>query len=332
VNWLKKHLRVLSLLLVFLLLFSSLYWLDLSPTDEEMHYGVTFSKDQAINLKLDWRKTYLAILDELKIDNLRLIARWDQLEKEADQFDFADLDWQIAEAAKRGAAVVLVIGQRVPRWPECFIPDWAEQLESSKYEAALLSYLATIIKHYQNYPNISHWQIENEPFLASFGICPPVNESLFQQEIALVRENDSRPIITTDSGELGAWRKASKQGDVFGTTMYRKVWHKYLGYFSWPLPAVFYRLKGQILTAKKAIYVMELQAEPWISDFDFIIDVPISTQLAVFNEDDLKRNISYARKGGFSKIYLWGVEWWYWLKANGQPELWNTAEKIWQTN
>ena len=24
--------------------------------------------------------------------------------------------------------------------------------------------------------------------------------------------------------------------------------------------------------------------------------------------------IDFARRTGFSEIYLWGVEWWYWLK------------------
>ena len=36
-----------------------------------------------------------------------------------------------------------------------------------------------------------------------------------------------------------------------------------------------------------------------------------------------------ARRVGFSEAYLWGVEWWYWLKeTKGEPAVWDTAREL----
>ena len=50
--------------------------------------GVTFSKAYAESLGLDWQKTYLAIIDDLKVENIRLIAQWNEVEPEFNQFNF----------------------------------------------------------------------------------------------------------------------------------------------------------------------------------------------------------------------------------------------------
>lgn len=329
-NWIKHHLRFIILLLVFLILLCSLYFINLSPEKGRMQYGITFSQEQAIKTGLNWQKMYLTILDGLGVNNVRLIARWDQVETEQNVFEWKDIDWQINEASKRGVSVVLSFGQRVPRWPECFIPEWAKRLEPAEYEIALIDYIEKSTKHYKEFTNIAYWQVENEPFLNSFGFCPKGNYQLLEKEVTIVRKNDSRPIIATDSGELGLWYKAASLGDVFGTTMYRKVWNKNLGYFKWPLPAVSYQLKGRLLAPGKPVYIMELQTEPWGSNFRFITDIPIQEQLTEFNERHLLENIDYAERGGFTDIYLWGAEWWYWLKQKGHPELWDTAKDLWK--
>jgi len=42
----------------------------------------------------------------------------------------------------------------------------------------------------------------------------------------------------------------------------------------------------------------------------------------------LKKNIEFAKKTGLKEFYLWGGEWWYWMKEKqGRPELWEEVKK-----
>lgn len=316
---------VLSVILVIITL---VYTVDLTKNDEDIHLGVTFSKVQAENFGLDWKEVYQSLLEDLNIKNFRLIAYWDEIEKEEGKYDFSDLTYQLSEAKKHGADVVLTIGHRVPRWPECFAPDWVDHLSKEEFNKKLLNYLETLVKRFRQNENISHWQLENEPYLRVFGLCPKPDVDLYTAELALLKKLDSRPVITTDSGELSLWNKAGKHGDVFGTSMYIKVWNKHLGFFEWVLPAVYYPAKFNIFVGEKPFYLMELQAEPWGSQDRFLSDIPIDEQLRVFNEKHLQNYTRYAKKSGFDRIYLWGAEWWYWLKKQEHPELWETAKNI----
>jgi hypothetical protein len=49
------------------------------------------------------------------------------------------------------------------------------------------------------------------------------------------------------------------------------------------------------------------------------------------DERKLLENVQYAQRLGFSEIYLWGGEWWYYLKTQKDyPGLWDTARKLFQ--
>ena len=49
------------------------------------------------------------------------------------------------------------------------------------------------------------------------------------------------------------------------------------------------------------------------------------------NLQQFKDNVEYAKETGFDTFYLWGSEWWYWMKTvNDQPEIWNEAKKLFQ--
>jgi len=69
---------------------------------KKIRWGVEFDPYYAQYLGLDWKKTYLSLLDEVGVDHLRLVAFWDAVEPEDDQFDFTRLDFQVQEAEKRG--------------------------------------------------------------------------------------------------------------------------------------------------------------------------------------------------------------------------------------
>ena len=127
------------------------------------------------------------------------------------------------------------------------------------------------VTRYKLHDLVWAWQIENEPFLP-FGVWPSLDVKLLDSEIALVRALDpTRPVIVTDSGELSLWVQAAKRADVFGTTMYRKIYPQFIGRFTgvfeYPLPPGFFRFKEKLarfMTGEpdKRFIVVELQSEP----------------------------------------------------------------------
>jgi hypothetical protein len=329
----KKLFFIFILLSALVVIWLFLFTLDFSQ-DQKPDFGVTFSQKYALDLELDWRQTYLAILDDLKVSHLRLIAYWDELEKNQDQFDFIDLDWQIAEAEKRRIAVVLVVGRRAPRWPECHDPSWLINLAPLAIEQQQLEYLKAVIDRYRLNQSITIWQIENEPLFAWFGQCPKPAKQFLKKEIDLVKSLDSRPVMITDSGELSHWQNTASVADILGTTMYRIVWHKKFGFWDyWFLPAAFYRLKAEVTKFfhrhLENVIVTELQMEPWTMDRR-MIELSLADQQKSFNLKRFQHNIDYVKKTGLSPVYLWGVEYWYWLKQNGHSNIWQTAKRLWQ--
>lgn len=292
--------------------------------------GVNFSQPQAQYLGLDWRKTYLAILDDLEVRNLRLQAYWSEIEKEPSQFNFADLDWQVQEAKKHQAKIIMVIGRRQPHWPECHSPAWTTFLSEKDTQKKILTMLEEVVKHYKKENSIVMWQVDNEPLVEWFGNCPKVDKEFINQEIALVKQLDLRPILITDSGELSWWYKAASLSDVFGTTVYRVVWNKSLGYLNYKylLPPAFYSLKAKLagIPLENSI-ISELQAEPWQKTDISLLS--LEEQRKSFDADKFVANVEFAKRTGFSSAYLWGVEYWYWLKeTKGDDSLWWVAKKI----
>ena len=297
---------------------------------EDVTLGITFSSRYANDLGLDWKETYLALLDEIGVRAVRLPVYWDLTEPREGEYDFADLDWQITETEARGGNIILSIGQRVPRWPECHIPGWVSQ-DPAIREARLLDFMQQVVNRYKDNASVHMWQVENEPFLVFFGQCPPFRREMLDREIAFVKDIDpSRPILTTDSGELSLWYQAAHRGDFFGTTMYRHIYKHGYGYFTYPVGPNFFIAKSwlvRILTDQENFSVIELQAEPWASGW--VANASLEEQFITMNETKLRENVLYAKQVGFPTIYLWGAEWWYWLKEkHAYPAVWETAQAL----
>lgn len=315
------------IIIVLALLVGGIFYLSRATADpnRQIEWGVTFSEDFAQKLGLNWQKTYLEILDDLNIKKIRLIARWSDIESAENNFDFTDLDWQVEQANSRGVKIILAVGYKVPRWPECFKPDWVKDKKTS-----LLNYLEKIVNHYKNNSAIAVWEVENEPFLP-FGECDSVDEKLLDEEIALVKKLDSRPVLLTDSGEISLWFWAASRGDIFGTTMYRWVWNKYLGSYKYPIPPGFFRAKERLVRLfvgqQKPFIVIELQGEPWTHKQ--VYEISLEDQLKLLNFNEFIATINYAKQTGFSEYYLWGAEWWYSLKMNhNHPEYWDYVKQL----
>jgi len=331
-----KFSRKTKLFLLFFVGILSLYLISWSfdfSKGKDFKLGITFSQYYAKEqLGLDWRKTYLAILDDLNPSYLRLIAYWQYLEPEEGIFDFKDLDWQIAEAQKRDKKIILVIGHRVPRWPECHTPQWV-QTQKSNLNSQILKYLEKVVQRYKDKKNIWAWQVENEPLLAAFGRCPKPDREFLKEEIAFVKSLDpTRPIIVTDSGELSLWLRTSGLSEILGTTLYRTVWSEYIGYFKHLYPPVFYTLRAWITKKffdNQKVIISELQGEPWAPGHQSLAKFPLDEQLEHFSPKNLEKNVEFAKKTGLDEIYLWGAEWWWWLKTKkGDDRFWITAKEI----
>ena len=325
---------LLSVLIVLATVYTYLWVWDIfvKPlTPDETRFGITFSDIYAEKLGLNWKETYLAILDDLGTKHLRLPAYWSEAEPEEDVFEFDRLDFQVDEAVKRNVDIILAVGERLPRWPECHIPDWAN--DSPDRDVELLDYIRETVNRYKDVDNIIYWQVENEPFLRGFGDCPPMDSGLLDREIALVRSLDSRPVLITDSGELGDWIRAKRRADVFGTTMYRDVWLKRTIRFRYPLPPTWFKFKDTVTrflagqSPVQKIIVVEMQAEAWGKDP--IPYISLEKQLKAMDFDSFKENIEYAERARIPDIYLWGAEWWYRLKLkDGHPEYWDYAKGL----
>src|SRR3989338_2219651 len=139
----KKRTRYFLLALVFL--FTALFlflFAGEAPRTESMAWGVNFSQKHAINLGLDWKETYLALLDDLGAKRLKIAVHWDYIEGARPGLFFDDVNWQMKEVEKRGVQVLLVIGQKTPRWPECHIPQWAKDLKKQDRQDVVLRMLA----------------------------------------------------------------------------------------------------------------------------------------------------------------------------------------------
>ena len=295
---------------------------------EDVRFGVTFSSRFARDMGLDASETLRAIFADLGVRKVRIPVYWDTVERERGKFDFSDVDWQLDMARQYGAEVILAVGQKAPRWPECFVPSWADT-EAMKNEAAK-RFIQAVIDRYKHRSEITLWQIENEPFLA-FGTCPSISSDVLDREIAVARREDpSRPILTTDSGELSLWINAASRGDMFGTTLYRKLWSNRFGYITYSIGPNFFRFKemlARLFARQKNFLVIELQAEPWANGS--LSEVSLEEQWKTMNVEQLLENVRYARQVGFSEIYLWGAEWWYWLKEKKDtPALWDAAKEV----
>jgi len=336
----KKALRIFIIFAIIIIIaiaiFLGYFFIGESHIQKDITWGVDFSQSQAEYLKLNWKETYLATIGDLGVKNIKLHTNWSWVEGKENKYYFDDIDWQIKQAEQNNVKIVYVIGMKTGRWPECHVPNWAANLSEKEQQAELLQYVTAVVQRYKDSPAITYWQVENEP-LFKFGVCPSWyynNDNFLKAEVALVRSLDStRKIIISDSGEQSSWFGAAKIGDIVGITMYRDVWAHItdtLGFnVSSFLNPVTYMRKANIIQKifGKDVICIELQSEPWTSKS--LMQTPLQDQLKSMNPQAFSDNIEFAKETGLDKFYLWGVEWWYWLKVNqNQPAIWNEAKQL----
>jgi hypothetical protein len=323
---------LLYIFAIIVLIVCIVFLLARKEIPENIIYGMSFNTMYAEELGLDWKETYDAILDELGVRHLRLAAHWPMTEPINDVYNFEELDYQVKKAEEVGADVVMAVGRRLPRWPECHVPEWAQKLSQQEQQQQTLDYVKVVVNRYIDSPAIKYWQIENEPYLEVFAKehCGEFDEDFFEREVAYFRSlDDSRPFLITDSGNLGTWAGPYRHGDAFGTSVYVYFWNPELGQFKTILPPWFYRVKESIVSliyGEKETMLIELSAEPWL--LEPVTNVAIETQYSRMDLEKFNDILEYAKNTRYEKQYLWGAEWWYWLHIKGHDEMWNKGKEL----
>jgi len=317
-----------GLLLAFGLIFFTLNF-PARTTTGAVAFGATFSTKYAESLGLDWKEVYGQSLDDLGIREYRIPAYWDRTEPRNGEYDFSDVDYQLDEASKRGAKVLLAVGRKLPRWPECHEPMWVRELPSPQdRETELLAYIRAVVERYRANPVVYAWQVENEPFFP-FGDCPAIFPwNVLKTEVDLVNELDpSRPLIVTESGEWSPWVHIGYFSDIIGVSMYREAWNDTFGYVPFPIGPGWYQLRDEwVRLLGKQVVVTELQVEPW---------GPIG--VAEMSAEQIRHymplvkmrdNIAFAKDVGINTVYVWGVETWYLARQIGAGEYWDEGKRL----
>ncbi len=327
-GWFGKILTALALT-AFTIIFAAVaiaWYYRSTQSDKLVRYGVSFSVKYADELGVDWRNNFTALLDDLGFRSFRLMSYWDEIEPNRDQYDFSKLDWQMDRVAERGGKVMLAVGLRQPRYPECHTPEWAKNIDKSERHEELFDYLSAVVQRYSDHPALESYALENEYFNKNFGACDDFSRERLDQEIELVREIDSRhPLMLSFADQLG-FPLFGPHPDFYGTSLYRGNYVKIIGYFGYPISSHFYGAKSQLIRwlHHRETVIHELQLEPWGPVRT--VDLSLELQDKYMGMDRITGNMTFARRTGMKDIYLWGGEWWYWRKETFKdPTIWQTV-------
>lgn len=329
-TWLAYALPVLAAILGILFILSVICMaiFYLRHKDEGEIIGVSFSQVQADRFGIDWRDAYLATMDELGFRHIRIATYWDRIEKSPGNYDFSELDFMVREAEKRDTKLKVVVGQKVIRWPECFYPKWLDKNNSELVANKTNALITETVNRYKDSPAVESWQVENEFLLKTFGECPKQNltNQALAREISTVRALDpSRPIELTQSNQNG-FPFIGPNTETFGFSMYRVVHNNVFGYYVYPQTGIYNWWKAALIEVYRGtrVTIHELQGEAWGSKGNE--ELSWEEAQRSMNPNQLRDNLAYARETQINTMYLWGVEWWYWLKEKqNQPAMWKAV-------
>lgn len=333
------HKTVVCALTAGLLMLGGMYgialWYQHGERGKPTTLGVTFIPDYASYLGVDPQQTMDALLNDLHVRQFRLTSYWSNVEPVRGTYDFSQLDWEFAKAEAAHAHIILTVGLRQPRWPECHPPDWVDTAQPpSQWQPALEQYMTAVINRYKHSPALQAYQLENEYFLKGFGTCTDMSRSRLVSEYNLVRQLDSaHPVVISRSNNALGTPVGQPTPDEFSITIYQRVWNTALlhRYVQYPFPSWYYAfLAGvQKITKGKDMMIGELQAEAWPPDGQGIPQTSLSEQSKSLDAKRLTANVRFAEQTGMKDISLWGAEYWYYrAQILHDPSVWNAARTI----
>ena len=313
-------------------------------------YGTSYSFEQAEWYGLDSRKAYVDLLEKFDFEWVRIPFFWNQMVSEDGELRIEILEYAVEEAAKRNVNVVIALGAKTPYYPEFHLPEnIASQLKSGQnidsnhaVGAKILEIDRRLVEALSHYENISHWQIENEPFTPNENGWT-VDVSLIEEEIEVVRKADSmkRPVILSHVGPVVfdvRWKRLLKlleSGDVLGVNAYFKTQGTSLFSFSlfgnqlsipwprgfsWPVQSWglfspdFAGIKKEAGRSGVDVWVLEMQAEPYIRNLNDGRKREFS-----FNAHDLEKAHNYISNEKIRTIGFWGSPFWFFREDLGDP-------------
>ena len=327
--------------MLVILLMGSMYgiaqWYIHSEYSQPLEMGVSFIPDYAASLGVDPQATMDALLD-IGVKHFRLVSYWSDAEPAPSQYDFSQLDWQFKKSEAAHAKIILSVGLRQPRWPECHAPSWVNiNAPDSQWQPQLETYMQKVIERYRHSPSLQSYQLENEYFLGGFGICTNFDRQRLVNEYNLVKRLDPQhPVVVGRSNNALGLPVGQPQPDEFSISVYKRVWdagvtHRYLEY---PQPAWFYGFIAgtQKIFNHRDMMVAELQAEAWPPNGQSIQQTSLSEQNKSLNAQRLQARFGYGKATGMRQIYLWGAEYWYYRQqALHDPSLWQVAHQEFTT-
>ncbi len=294
--------------------------------------GVTFVPDYAESLGLNPNQTLNALLN-INIKNFRFTSYWSDIEPKQNTYNFSELDQEFSLANAHHAKVLLVVGLRQPRWPECHPPNWIAGQKTATWENELYSFMSKVVNRYKNNPALYGFQVENEYFLKGFGDCTNFSRNRLIHEYNLVKSlAPNKEILVTRSNNAIGFPINKPTPDIFGISIYKRVWdanitHRYLEY---PFPSWYYGFLAEVqrfITGKDMI-ITELQAEAWPPKGQAITNTTLNVQNESMNAKMLKNRFSFAKATGMRKVYFWGAEYWYYrMEVLHDPSLWKVAKQ-----
>jgi hypothetical protein len=337
--WHKITIIFLSLVLLFVgFMYGIARWYIATEAHKPLIIGTSFIPAYAESLGLDPKQTMDALINDVGVRHFRLVSYWDQLEPSPGKYDFRLLDWQMQKVESAHAKVIMSVGLRQPRWPECHMPKWAANEPQSVWEPQLEDFMTAVVNRYKDSPSIDSWQVENEYLLKVFGTCTNFDRDRLVREYNLVKKLDPnhRVIVSRSNNAIG-WPIGKPTPDEFGIAVYKRVWdatitHRYLEY---PFPAWYYGfLAGwEKLWTGKDLMIHELQTEAWTPEQYSMQETSLDEQNKSFNADRFVLRMKYAEGTGMREIYTWGSEYWYYrLVKLHDPSLWNVARDTFKSS
>lgn len=339
-SWTNKFLTIsLSFVLIIVLViygFGEYYILN--NQNQPVSYGVTFIPDYATSLGLNPENTMKALLN-IGVRQFRLTSYWSDIEAQPNQYNFSQLDWEFNLANQYHAKIILTIGLRQPRWPECHPPNWINtNLPTKNWQPQLLEFMTKVINRYKNNPALQAWQLENEYFLRGFGDCTNFSRSRYITEANLLHKLDpSKPVIITRSNNGIGIAIGQPTPTVYGISIYKRVWdatytHRYIEY---PYTNWYdaFLAQMQLLYNNHPMIITEMQAEAWPPNGQTIPQTSLSEQNKSMNSTRLTNRFNFSKQTGMKDVIMWGSEYWYYRKVIlHDPSLWNVAKKEFKLN
>ncbi len=309
----------------------------LSHRNDPVKLGVSYSTKYAAELDINYREGFSALIDDMGVENFRLMSYWDLHEPENNQYKWDRLDWYFEEAEAKGVSISLATGQRQPRWPECHIPDWTRQLDDEQYTMELLEYLETVANRYKDSPALKEYQLENEWANNLFGECPIKDRDRLTSEYSSLKQADpERDVVINVSNQSGI-PVIGPIGDRVGFSIYRDAYTEVLGkplrWSFWYVPSFWHSIRAGLIERfhGRETFIHELQTEPWGPDIT--ANLTLEQQNETMNAEKIPFMVDYAKSTGMKEIYLWGGEWWYWrLTEFDDRELWDSVKQVFAEN